>query len=428
MKVNLNRPELALNGGPPVRTASWSDNFTTGEEEKKAVLRVLDSGYLSKFEGSHTPDPPFSFYGGPEVQALENEWNRYYGCKHSVSVNSATSGLYSAIGALEIGYGDEVIVSPYTMTACAIAPLLFGAIPVFADVNEHTACMSPESIERVISHRTKAILVVHQFGIPADITQIMALAESYDLRVIEDCAQAHGAICDDRYVGRFGDVGVFSLNVNKSIQTGEGGMCITDDDEVAYRLSLIRNHGEAVVGPADYRNITNIVGFNFRLTEIQAAIAREQLKKLDYLNEHRLSLVTTLTNGLSGHPFLCPPNRQVNKKSTYYVYPLRFESEFAGINRNEFVGALNAEGAQFYQGYVQPLYMQPMYQRKELFKYSYPFSAPQNQDHTAQYQKGVCKTAEVLHYEKMIINEHVRYPHTEADIEDLIQIIVKVTG
>jgi len=107
---------------------------------------------------------------------------------------------------------------------------------------------------------------------------------------------------------------------------------------------------------------------------------------------------------------------------------LKFESEIAGINRNEFVEALNAEGAQFYQGYVQPLYMQPMYQRKELFKYSYPFSAPQNQDHTAQYQKGVCKTAEVLHYEKMIINEHVRYPHTKADIEDLIQIIVKVTG
>ena len=106
-KIDLSRPELALNGGLPVRTEPWSDNFTTGEEEKLAVLRVLDKGYLSKFEGSHTPDPPFSFYGGPEVQALESEWCEYYGCKHSVSVNSATSGLYAAVGALNLGFGDE---------------------------------------------------------------------------------------------------------------------------------------------------------------------------------------------------------------------------------------------------------------------------------------------------------------------------------
>ena len=223
MKVNLSRSELALNGGAPIRITSWSDNLTTGEEEKKAVLRVLDSGYLSKFEGSHTPDPPFSFYGGPEVQALEKEWNSYYGCKHSVSVNSATSGLYAAIGALGIGYGDEVIVSPYTMTACAIAPLLFGAIPVFADVDEETACMSPESIEQVISHRTKAILIVHQFGIPADITQIMALAESYNLRVIEDCAQAIGATVNGQKVGLQGDIGIFSFYATKLMTSGGQG-------------------------------------------------------------------------------------------------------------------------------------------------------------------------------------------------------------
>ena len=428
MTVDLGRSELAINGGSPIRTVAWSDNFTIGEEEKRAVVRVLDSGYLSKFEGSHTPDPPFSFYGGPEVQELETEWSQYYGCKHSISMNSATSGLYAAIGALEIGYGDEVIVSPYTMTACAIAPLVFGAIPVFADIDSATGCLDPEQIEDKISHRTKAIVVVHQFGIPADMDKIMSVAERHNLRVIEDCAQAHGAKYNDKFVGRFGDIGVFSLNVNKSIQTGEGGICITEENELAYRLALIRNHGEAVAGPANYENITNIVGFNFRLTEIQAAIAREQLKKLDDLNNHRISLVQTLTNGLQGHPFLYPPEEKSKAKSTFYVYPLRFDRSAAGISRDQFVNALNAEGAQFYQGYVQPLYLQPMYQKQKLFKLSYPFSAPPNRDHTAKYDKGVCPIAENMYYEKMIINEHIRYPHVLRDIEQLIQIISKVTG
>ncbi|MBT6230762.1 MAG: DegT/DnrJ/EryC1/StrS family aminotransferase, partial [Candidatus Scalindua sp.] len=247
-KVDLTRAELAINGGKPVRVKPWLDNFTTSEEEKQAVLRVMDSGYLSLFEGSHTPDAPFSFKGGPEVQALENEWSDYYDVKHSVSVNSATSGLYAAIGALEIGYGDEVIVSPYTMSACAIAPLIYGAIPVFADVELESGSLDPKSISERVTPRTKAILVVHQFGIPADMDAIMAIAKEHGLKVIEDCAQAHGAKYKDRYVGTIGDIGVFSLNVNKTIQTGEGGVCITNDDDLAYRLQLIRNHGEAVVG------------------------------------------------------------------------------------------------------------------------------------------------------------------------------------
>ena len=176
--IDFARPELAINGGLPIRSKPWLDNFTTGEEEKRAVISVLDRGYLSKFEGSHTPDPPFSFYGGPEVQALEKEWSEYYASKHSVSVNSATSGLYAAIGALNLGFGDEVIVSPYTMSACAIAPLMYGAIPVFADVEEDTGCLDPSSIEKNISTNTRAILVVHQFGIPANMTAIMSLAQN----------------------------------------------------------------------------------------------------------------------------------------------------------------------------------------------------------------------------------------------------------
>lgn len=424
-KIDLSNKALALNGGSPVRKRQWYNNFTTDEEEKRAVIRVMDSGYLSLFEGSHTPDPPFSFSGGPEVQRLENLWCDYYKVTHSVSVNSATSGLFMAIGALGIGYGDEVIVSPYTMSACALAPMIYGAIPVFADVELETGSLDPASIEKNISARTKAILVVHQFGIPANMDAIMKIAKQNNIKVIEDCAQAHGAKYKDKYIGTIGDIGVFSLNVNKTIQTGEGGVCVTKDDELAYRLQLIRNHGEAVVGPAGYKNITNIAGFNYRLTEIQAAIAVEQLNKLNYFNTARLKLVNKLSEGIKDVDFLITPKGREDCYSTYYVYPLRFLPDVAGIKRREFIEAVNAEGILFYQGYVKPLYFQPVYQQQHLFKKGYPFSAKENINCKKQYGAGTCSIAEKLHFEQMIINEHIRLPHKIDDIKHIVAAIKK---
>lgn len=428
------KKNLAINGGSPVRTKSWQDNFTLGEEEKKAILKVVDSGYLSLFEGSHTPDHPFSFWGGPFVQELEKDWCNYYGIEHAVSMNSATSCLYAAIGALGLGYGDQVITSPYTMSACAAGILVYGAIPVFADVDLETGSLNPDSIESLITEKTRAILLVHQFGIPADMDSIMSLAGKYELKVIEDCAQAHGAKYKGQYVGTFGDIGVFSLNVNKTIQSGEGGLCITNDDDLRYRLALIRNHGEAVVGPAGYEDITNIVGFNYRLTEIGAAIGIEQLKKLDKLNEIRIGHVRYLNEALAGYDFFAtPPNcsHGSNCKScqaSYYVYPLRYLPEVLGVTREEFVKALNAEGLCFYQGYVHPLYMQPIYQKKHAFKYGYPFEAPENRDIQTNYQNGACPNAEKLHYREMMINEHVRLPHTIADMDDIIKAVSKIVS
>ncbi|MEM4326259.1 MAG: DegT/DnrJ/EryC1/StrS family aminotransferase, partial [Candidatus Pacearchaeota archaeon] len=216
-RLNLGRKELAINGGKPVRKRPWLDNFTLGKEEKQAAIKVIERGYLSLFEGSYKPEPPFSFFGGPFVQELEERWADFYGVKYAVSMNSATSGLYASIGALGIGYGDEVIVSPYTMTACALAPIIYGAIPIFADVNLDSGCLDANSIKEKITSRTKAILVVHQFGIPADMDSIMLIAKKFNLKVIEDCAQAHGAKYKGKFVGTFGDIGVFSLNVNKTI-------------------------------------------------------------------------------------------------------------------------------------------------------------------------------------------------------------------
>jgi len=434
--MDLTRPELALNGGSPVRTEPWKDNFTTGEEEKRAVNEVFDSGYLSLFEGSHTPDPPFQFWGGPWVQQLEKDWCDYYEVAHSVSMNSATSGLYAALAALGVGYGDEVIVSPYTMSACAVGVLLYGAIPVFADVDADTGSLDPDSIASLVSPNTKAILVVHQFGIPADMDRIMAIAREHDLKVIEDCAQAHGAKYKGRYVGTIGDIGVFSLNVNKSIQAGEGAVCTTNSDEWRYRLALVRNHGEAVVGPAGVEDITNMIGFNYRLSELHAAVAIEQLKKLDGLNAHRMDLVRQLRDACADLDFLTrlPGARSLDELAsegtfpTYYVFPMRFDPAAAGVKRERFIEAVNAEGALFYQGYVRPLYLQPVYQQRKAFKHGYPFAAPMNRELRMAYDKGTCPVAEDLHFNRMVINEHIRHPHTAQDIDDLVNAIRKVAG
>ncbi len=434
-KLNLDAKNLAINGGKRYRKKSWSDNFTIGYREKIAALKSLSSGYLSLFEGSNTPDPPFSFYGGPNVQRLEKEWSNYYSVEHSIALNSATSGLFAAIGALEIGFGDEVIVSPYTMTACAMAPLLYGAIPVFADVSLESGCLDPKSIEDKISKNTKAIILVHQFGYVAEMDDILKIAKKHNLKIIEDCAQAHGAKYKNSYVGTIGDIGVFSLNVNKTIQSGEGGICVTNSPELAYRLQLIRNHGEAVVGPASYSNITNIIGFNYRMTEFCAAIASVQLKKLRSLNSHRLELVYKLNNYLNNHPFLKPlkPIKRLEKEfsegtlQTFYVYPLVIEQEQVNSSREEIVNCLNAEGLKLAQGYVKPLYLQPVYQRKHLFKYSYPFNAPPNLKLNQNYIKGLCPNAENLHFKKIIISEHIRFPHNKGDISDICKIIEKIS-
>ena len=352
-------------------------------------------------------------------------------------MNSATSGLFASIAALEVGFGDEVIVSPYTMPACALAPLIYGAIPVFADVELETGCMDPKSIRSKISKHTKAIIIVHQFGIPANMEEIMSIAKQYNVKVIEDCAQAHGCLYKGKAVGTFGDIGVFSLNVNKTIQAGEGGICITEDDELAYRLKLVRNHGEAVVGPANYKNITNIAGFNYRMTEITAAVASAQLKKLDNLNKSRIEMVSFLVSSLDNYDFLkplssrpecknCKCDKDKKCKPTFYVFPIRFLTKNCNIDRKQFIEILNSEGFVFYEGYVKPLYYQPIYQKKQLFKNGYPFSAIENKNLNMNYNKGTCFNAERLHFEEIIINEHIRLPNSMEDLNDIIGALKKV--
>ncbi|MBZ5559445.1 MAG: DegT/DnrJ/EryC1/StrS family aminotransferase [Acidobacteriia bacterium] len=419
---------LAIAGGTPVRTKPVPPHKTTGTEEREAVLRVLDSGYLSLFEGNWTPDAPFSFRGGPEVQALEAEWSARYGVAHAVAVNSATSGLYAAMGATGVGPGDEVIVSPYTMSASAACAMVYNAIPVFADVRPDTYALDVDSVRARLSPRTKAIVVVHLLGHPADMDPLMALARERKLMVIEDCAQAHGATYKGRTVGTIGHFGVFSLNVNKTIQCGEGGVVTTADADLALRVQLIRNHAEVVVGQLNRANIVNMLGYNYRMTEIEAAIARVQLTRLDALNAHRLALAAYLTDRLRGCDALEPPHVAPGCTHAYYLYAMTYREDRTGVPRATFLQALKAEGVEFAGGYVQPLYLQPVYQTRQLYgEVGCPFSCP-FYDGEVSYAPGLCPTAERLHARDLVTTEMVRAPLTREDMDDIVKAIEKVTA
>lgn len=414
----MSKTQLALLGGSPIRKRPFATPKTIGTEEKQAVNEVLDSGNLSQFIGAWGDD----FFGGPRVQRLEREWEEYFGVKHAVSMNSATSCLYAAVAATGIGPGDEVIVSPYTMSASAVGVLLYGATPVFADIDPRTYCISAETIRKVISPRTKAILAVDIFGHPADWDAINALAQEHGLYVIEDSAQAPAARYKGRWAGCLADMGVFSLNYHKTIHSGEGGVAVTNDDELADRLRLVRNHAEAVVKAKGTRNLTNLIGFNYRMTEIEAAIAAEQLKKLERLTTPRIEHAAYLDERLRNLPGLTAPYVQPDCRHVYYLYSVQFDAATVGISRQQFIDAVRAEGVPLAPGYVEPLYLQPIYQ-EQAFHFGPKCHEYQG---NVSYQRGICPTTESMHFERLFYTNLIHAGLSRDDVKDVADAIEKV--
>ncbi len=414
--------KLALLGGTPIRTRKYAPHITTGEEEKKAVLKVLERGILSEFEGTNNE----YFLGGEQVKLLEEEWAEKFGVRYAVSFNSATSALYGAVGACEVGPGDEVIITPYTMSATAAAILVYNAIPVFSDVELEHYNLDPDVLESKITPRTKAIFVVHIFGHPADMTPIMNIANKYKLKVIEDAAQSPGAIYNGKLTGTIGDIGVYSLNCNKVIQCGEGGIAVTDDDDLAERLRLIRNHAEAVIASGrKTKNLINMIGWNYRMTEIEAVIAIEQLKKLDTFNEARLELVNYLSDKLKDIDGISIPKVRGNSTHVYYRYALKLDVDRIGVKAPVFVKALNAEGMDFYVSYMKPLYLQPLYQNQIGYgDKGCPFKCSFYEGEVS-YQKGICPNAELLE-DIVISTEIIRPPQTFKDMDEISSAIKKI--
>jgi perosamine synthetase len=419
----------AILGGHRVKNTDFKPRKTMFKEEINAVTKVMHSDNLSSFLGA----PGKNFLGGEKVIQFENLWKKKYGFKHAVSVNSWTSGLMISVGAIGIQPGDEVICSPYTMSASATSVLFYGGIPVFADIDPNTYNLDPTSIEKKISSRTKAILVVHIFGGTADMDSIMSLAEKHNLKVIEDAAQCPGAYYKNKPIGAIGHIGGFSLNYHKHIHCGEGGMIVTNDDELAIKAQLIRNHGENSADQLDKKFLPNIIGGNYRLTEISAAIGIEQLNKLDTILNNRRKLANYLHEKLSNINCIDTYLPESGFDHVYYIFPMKFNSKLAGISRNLFVKSINSEfleakgweSTPLAEGYVKPLYLNEIYQQKiAIGNKGFPFNL--NKGINYNYSKGICPVVENLYESQMIITPLIRDPLSKPDIDDLILAIKKV--
>ncbi len=300
-----------------------------------AVLRVLASGW---------------YILGEEVKAFEARFAAYLGIAHGIGVGSGTEALHLAIAACGIGPGDEVITVSHTAVATIAAIELAGAKPVLVDIEADYYTLDPEKFERAITARTKAVIPVHLYGQAADLEAIMSVARAHRLRVIEDCAQAHGATYGDKRVGSFGDIACFSFYPTKNLGAlGDGGMVVTDDDDLANRSRLLREYGWAS------RYVSRLAGWNSRLDEVQAAVLRVKLAYLDDDNAARNQLATEYDRGLCKID-LCLPRRRVNATHVYHQYVV------GARNRDELQASLKAKGVGTLVHYPLPVHLQPAYQ------------------------------------------------------------------
>jgi len=404
--------QLAINGGPKTRTKPFPKHPIIGKAEKNQVMEVLDSGNISTFIAS----PGENFLGGKKIKEFEERFAAKLGTKYAVTFNSASSALHAAIVAVGVNPGEEVIVPPYTFTSTATSSLMHNAIPVFCDVKFDTYCIDPKKLEGMISPLSKAIIPVHLFGHACDMDEIMNIAHKHNLCIIEDCAQAVGGEYKGKKLGTIGDCGIFSFQESKIIMTGEGGMLVTNSEEIVNTARMIRNHGEVILPSLKHRTYrSEILGWGYRMTELEAALGVAQLDQLDHFLNERIKLGSFLSSEINKIRGLSHVKYE-HVKHVYWMFGFTFNEEIIGISRNRFCDALQAEGIPCFAGYVEPLYLNPLYTEKRAYAFRHYTGK-------TDYMKGICPVAESLH-EKYLINTLICRP--PASIEDMVDVITAV--
>jgi dTDP-4-amino-4,6-dideoxygalactose transaminase len=345
---------LAIDGGRPLRRRPFAPWPLFSREEVEAVARVLESGHVN-------------YWTGEEGRHFEREFAAFTGCRHAVAVANGTVALELALQALGIGSGDEVIVASRTFIASASCILMRGAAPVFVDVDRDSQNITAESIRAAITQRTRAIIAVHLAGWPCEMEPIMELARAHRLKVVEDCAQAHGAAYKGRPVGSIGDAGAFSFCQDKIMTTGgEGGMLTTNEHSVWSRAWSFKDHGKSYEAACEnrhspgYRWRHESMGTNWRLTEMQSAIGRVQLKHLPESVLQRRRLADLLSDRFAIMPALRiarPPDHIFHSYYKYYVF-LRKERLRSGWNQRRILQAIRAEGVPCSAGICSEIYLE----------------------------------------------------------------------
>lgn len=316
----------------------------------KEIKQLIEADQLSGFRGYMAGHD-----GGPMVQRFEKEIKAYFGVDHAIVFNSATAALHAALVACGVNKKtDEVIVSPYTFTASASCVLHAGGKPVFSDIDADSYCISPAEISKVVTANTKVLLPVHLCGNVADMGGIMALATTNGYKVVEDAAQALGAKYKGKYAGTIGDCGVFSFNQSKNISTGEGGCLITNNAAIARKAKLVRNHGEVVDPEA------KILGWNYRMTEIEACIGYHRFQRLDEVNRHRAAMAKHISENLDTVTGLNAPVVSADVQHSYYTYAMKATPGFS-LTATELCQRMTDRDFPLKVGYVKPLHLQPIF-------------------------------------------------------------------
>lgn len=436
--------ELALLGGQPVLTGPLRTSVVVDESERKIINEVLDNEEFSRFMGSPTEDIEemlvmpsseaadyksqyFTFLGGRMVRRFEKAFAEKFSIDYAVTVTSATSGISTALGAAGIGPGDEVITTCMSFNATAMAVLLFNSIPVFVDVSPNNFCLDPEKVEAAITEKTKAILVVHLLGFSADMDRIMEIAKKHNLVVIEDCAQAPGTKYKDRLVGTIGDMGVFSFQETKNMMTGEGGMIITNNSALARKCRLIRNHGESIPDDAwSDEDLVNMVGMNFRMTELTAALGAAQVEKLDENNRVRTENALYLNENLAGLPGL--KTVDIPRGVVPHILPFLYDEEETGVSRDIILKALREEGVPVGSGYTRLMNENPIFTRKIAYgKDRCPWSCHLYGRETEEKLEDFTVGTELIR-KRFIWFYHIFRPNGLEEMEKVAQAFKKVFG
>ena len=409
---------LAIHGGPKVRTVPFptvndASGRTLGDEEIAALAEVIRSGKLNRTVTSES-----------KVKAFEQGFAAWLGVKEAVASTSGTSALHLAVAAINPNPGDEIIVTPITDFGSVIPILAQNAVPVFADVTPDTWCMDPESIRANITDRTRAIMVVHLFGQPADMDPILEVAAEHGIPVIEDCSQAYGTTYKGRRAGTMGTIGCFSLQQSKHITAGDGGITVTNDPDLARRMRLFSDKG----WPREGNIRTHLFfGLNYRMTELHGAVALTQLGKLDGVIADRQRAGTTLTKLLAEVPGLSIPALPEDSASVFWLYPINIDTAALGVSVQEFAAAMSAEGVGVSAGYVTPLYLTPALAEGHTFGEShFPFDSPYTTRSFTAYREGLCPNAESM--KQRMVNVAINERYTEDDVRDIATALRKVAN
>jgi len=315
-----------------------------GEEELKLVSEAVKSGWVSS--------------KGKFIEEFEENFAKYIGAKYAIATSNGTSALHLALIALGIDHKHDLIIPTLTFASVANAVIYTGSKPVLIDSHPEYWCIDPEKIENKIGKSTKAIIPVHLYGHPCNIESIMKIAKEHNLYVIEDCAEAHGAQYKGKRVGSFGDIACFSFYGNKIITTGEGGMCLTNDEELADKMRILRDHGMR----PERRYWHEIIGFNYRMTNLQAALGVAQLEKIDVFIKRKREIAETYNSLLKDVKGIALPPEMPWAKNVYWLYSILVDEKESGISRDKLMINLAENGFET-RRFFYPIHTMPPYKK-----------------------------------------------------------------